>query len=177
MWNLIVQGTIGLANNLNSTDKESLVGNQRGNSTIFNSSITNADISNQAKQYSEKLCKGKRKTLEQYTPLQLEKESTLCYKGDGNTLEIDLTQTNIYQNKTIIMQNGYIVLVGNMDDSSPPLDIYIDAGNLYLPSDLQANTFTLFDQQGFPVTSNGASAGRFLKGNIIINGLLIGGIP
>ena len=44
-------------------DKASLVGNQEGNSTIFNTSITNADIVNQAKQNAEKLCKGKRQTI------------------------------------------------------------------------------------------------------------------
>lgn len=178
MWNLIIQWTIGLTNNLNSVDKESLVGNQKGNSTIFNSSITNADISNQAKQYSEKLCKGKRQTLSNDITLT-STESIVCYKGADFGVTIDVTQPTTYQNKTIIVQNGDILLAGNMQDTSPSLDLYIDAGNLYIPSTGAGvnNSPTSFDAQGFPVTSNGVSAGRFIKGNIIINGLLIGGTP
>ena len=180
MWNLIIQGTIGLTNNLNTTDKESLVGNQKGNSTIFNSSITNADISNQAKQYSEKLCKWRRQTLSNDTGLTTDPSvpAILCYKGASTyTVTIDTTKESTYQNKTIIMQNGNILLTGKMTDSSPSLDLYIDAGNMYVTATWATNNATSFDAQGFPVTSNGASAGRFIKGNIIINGLLIGRTP
>ncbi len=180
MWNLIVQWTIGLSNNLNQTDKDSLMGNQQGNSTIFSSNINNADINNQAKEYSEKLCKGKRETMSDNMVLTQTTKSTLCYKGVGQySLEIDINQAQeeLYKNKTIIMKNGHIILTWNMENDSAPLDLFIDEGNLYLPISTINSNQTYFDIQGYPTINNGTSKGLFIKGNIIINGLLIGGTP
>jgi hypothetical protein len=89
------------------------MGNQQGNSTIFSSNINNADINNQAKEYSEKLCKGKRETMSDNMVLTQTTKSTLCYKGVGQySLEIDINQAQeeLYKNKTIIMKNGHIIL-------------------------------------------------------------------
>jgi hypothetical protein len=64
-----------------------------------------------------------------------------------------------------------------MENDSAPLDLFIDEGNLYLPISTINSNQTYFDIQGYPTINNGTSKGLFIKGNIIINGLLIGGTP
>ena len=187
MRNLIVQGTIWLSNSMSLDDKASLVGNQEGNSTIFNTSITNADIVNQAKQNAEKLCKGKRQTINNWAT-RLSATNTggnvLCYLMDNSTvansyleISIDSTNQSSFANKTIVAKNGDVALVGNMSDSSPALDILIDKWNLYIPNTTNISSLIGFDTQWFPNNSSPVNKGLFIKGNIIINGLLIGGQP
>jgi hypothetical protein len=69
------------------------------------------------------------------------------------------------------MQDGHIVLTGNMQANSPSLDLFVDGGNLYIPKRVASNNLTYFDTQGFPVTNGGTgvNAGLFVKGNIVIN--------
>ena len=62
-----------------------------------------------------------------------------------------------------------------MNNSSPTLDIFIDEGNLYINPDTSSRVS--FNIQGFPATTGIVNEGEFLKGNFVINGLLLGGDP
>ena len=81
---------------------------------------------NFAKQKAQELCQGKEINL----PISTD-ETILCY--ENTDLNIDLTQPTTYENKTIIVKSGNVILQGGMQEISPSLDLFIDKGILYLP--------------------------------------------
>jgi hypothetical protein len=84
--------------------------------------------------------------------------------------------SSYYAGKTIVIKNGNLTLKWSMDWDYPPLDIFIDGGNLYLDNISWLWQMTDFNIQWFPVTSGtGINQGRFLKGNFVVNWLLMGG--
>ncbi|MDR2541490.1 MAG: hypothetical protein LBD11_07195 [Candidatus Peribacteria bacterium] len=60
-----------------------------------------------------------------------------------------------------------------MTANSPALNIFIDGGKLILAQSL--NDRISFNEKGYPITSGtGVYTGIFLKGNFIINGIVVG---
>lgn len=167
MRNLIIQGSVGLSKSINEQDRISLLGNLQNKTVIYNGSdINSSTLINFAKQKSQELCKGKT-----FNPdMQTTNETILCY--ENTTLTIDLSQTATYENKTIIVKSGNVVLQGGMQQKSPSLDLFIDRWLIYLP-----NTFTsqTFNDEWFPDTTIMMTSWLYLKGNFIINGLIVWG--
>jgi hypothetical protein len=65
-----------------------------------------------------------------------------------------------------------------MTVDSPALDLFIDKGNLYLPATLPPTQYQSFSKDGFPGTgANIINSGMLLKGNFLINGLILAGKP
>ncbi|EKD24522.1 MAG: hypothetical protein ACD_80C00214G0001, partial [uncultured bacterium (gcode 4)] len=167
--NLIVQGSVGLSKSINEQDRTSLLGNLQNKTVIYNGSdINSSTLINFAKQKSQELCKGK--TIN--PDIQTTNETILCY--ENTTITIDLSQIATYENKTIIVKSGNVVLQGGMQQNSPSLDLFIDKGLIYLPDPFTRQTF---NDEWFPDTTTMITSWLYLKGNFIINGLLIGGTP
>ena len=64
-----------------------------------------------------------------------------------------------------------------MQPEEQPINLFIDRGNLILPSEIQTWTLSAFDSYGYPSTTTDPQQSKagFLKGNFIINGLLLWG--
>jgi hypothetical protein len=168
MRNLIVQWSVGLSKSIDEKERLSLLGNFENKTVIYNGSdINSSTLINFAKQKWQQLCQGKELYLNPI--LQPDPETIICIQD--HDLTIDLSNTSTYENKTIIVKSGNIILQWWMDSWSPALDLFIDKGLLYLPNPFSTRQW--FDDQGFPVT-NGVSSWMFLKWNFIINGLLLG---
>lgn len=170
--NLLVQWSVWLSQSMAIQDRTSLLGNPWEKTIIIGTeNISNATLINQAKQNMEKLCKGKtRLNLSALPPPS--NSNVLCFYNTQE-LEIDLLwdQTK-YQNKTIIVKSGNIILSGSMENSFSGVDIFIDQWNLYIrnnPANLQS-----FDNQGYITMTGPINSGVLLRGTIIVNWLLIG---
>jgi len=169
MRNLIIQWSVGVSKSIDEKERLSLLGNFENKTVIYNGSdINSSTLINIAKQKSQQLCQGKELYLN--TTLQTDPENIICIQNQDVT--IDLGATTTYENKTIMVKSGNVILQWWMDTSSPGLDLFIDKGVLYLPSN-QFNTRQQFDTQWFPV-ANWINQWLYLKGNFIINGLIIG---
>lgn len=145
MRQLIVEGTVGISQSLNQQETAALLGNPENKTVIYaTKDISNADIINQALQNTENLCKGKIRLTNTILPAST--EEVLCFQNTD--LSIDLTaDANEYENKTIIMRNGNIILSETMSSSSAPIELFIDQGNLYLNNTM--TSMQNFDAQGY----------------------------
>lgn len=146
MRNMIIQGSVGLSKSIHETERISLLGNLQNQTVIYNGSDINAStLINFAKQKAQGLCKGKTTNPD----LQTTDEKILCYENIDIT--IDLTQSTEYIDKTIIVKSGNVILSGGMQRLSPPLNLFIDKGILYLPDPIIRERF---NNQGFPDITN-----------------------
>ncbi len=176
MWNLLVQGNTILSKTMNVWQKISMVENLDKRSVLLSSSdINSSTIINTAKKNAEALCRGNSYTYVWTAPTEIKNiaypNKVLCFTWSSD-LWINLGNTQDYKDKTIIIKNGNITLSGNMNKNNSPLDIFIDWWSLFIDS----NTGTNFNIQWFP-DSTGINQGIFLKGNFVVNGLLLGWTP
>lgn len=170
MRNLIIEGSVGLSKSLDDKERLSFLGNLSEKTVIYNGSdINSATVINFAKQKAQSLCQGQ----EVYSDNTLLPHSEKIICVENHNLTINLVNTTYYANKTIVVKSGNIILEGGMEKNSPALDIFIDKGSLYLPDTITAETFNEKWFPGLPWTSSWL----YLKGNFIINGLLIAGTP
>lgn len=180
MWNLLIQGNAILSKAVSVFEKKALLGNLEKRTVLLSSSdINSSTIINTAKKNAEALCRGNWYLQEPITNKQILNWSTpsniLCYENAPN-LFIQLNGNNYYAGKTVVIKNGNLRLEGSMDADSAPLDIFIDGWNLYIKNTNGAGNLTKFNIQGFPVSNGtGINQGKFLRGNFIVNGLLLGG--
>ncbi len=173
MRNLIIQGSVGLSKSINASERLSVLGNTANKTVVLNGSdINSSTLINIAKQKAQKLCKGQTIYSTENT-LPTSTENILCFDNNGD-LTIDLNQPTTYENKTIIVQNGNVILQGGMDQNSPALDIFVDKWMVYLPTNPSDQNF---DIQWFPTSWLWLNAGLYLKWNFIINGLMLWWTP
>ncbi|MCX6824594.1 MAG: hypothetical protein NTY80_00065 [candidate division SR1 bacterium] len=166
MRNIIVQGSVGLSKSINQIDRISLLGSLQNKTVIYNGSdINSSTLINVAKQKAQELCQGRQINL----PLT-NSEKIACYDSD---LTINLDD-GWYANKTIIVKNANVILEGGMNNNSEAINLFIDKGFMYIPNEITSQNF---NTEGFPTDINPTNSGLYLKGNIIINGLIIGGLP
>lgn len=171
MWNILIQGNVILSKAIDVYEKKALLGNLEKRTILINSDINSATVINLAKKNAEVLCRGKTYLVWGSWPTYLpdNSEKILCYKNTEN-LEINLAQ-DLHKDKTIIVKNGNITLTNSMNKDSSALDIFIDEGNLYVRNPVASKVN--FNQDGYPSETNITNSGIFLKGNFVINGLLI----
>jgi len=176
MRNLIIQWSVGLSKSINESERLSLLGNFQNQTVLYNENeINSSTLINFAKQKAQTICQGKKVytdgTLRSLTSRELWIwwGNIVCIQNED--LIIDLTKPDTYKNKTIIVKSGNIILEGSMSSDSPALDIFLDKGLVYLPNSFERQSF---NDKWFPA-NNGITSWLYLKGNFIINGLLVGG--
>lgn len=165
--NLIIQGSVGLSKSITDIERRSLLGNFQDKTVIYNGSdINSSTLINTAKQNAQSLCQWK-----EINPELDVDESVLCY--ENSDLTIDLASTD-YENKTIIVKNANVILQNGMNENSSPLNLFVDKGNLYLPTSISPQNFST---SWFPTSDAATTIWLFLKWNIIVNGLILWGTP
>lgn len=138
MRNLIIQGSVGLSKSINEKERISFLGNLNEKTIIYNgSNINSSTLINVAKSKAQSLCQGQKSYTD--ATLHFQSENIICV--ENHDLTIDLAITGNYQNKTIIVKNGDILLTNGMEKDSPSLDIFIDKGSLYLPDPITSEPF------------------------------------
>lgn len=101
--------------------------------------------------------------------------SVLCLDAANATISLGATQ---YAGKTIIVKNGNLILNSYMASTDQPTTIFVAKGNLFLPQGTQSNPQHLIDfsPSGYPtgIVDASSSKAHYLKGNFIVNGLILG---
>ena len=171
MRNLIIQWSVWLSKSINEAERLSLLGNFQNKTVIYNGSdINSSTLINFAKQKAQTLCQGK--TLYTDHTLSSSSENTICIQN--HDMNINLSDTSTYENKTIIVKSGNVILKNSMQENSPALDLFVDKWVVYLTESFSPQTF---NDQWFPSNTNPINSWLYLKGNFIINGLMIGWTP
>lgn len=179
MWNILIQGNVVLSKAIDIYERKAFLGNLEKRTILINGAdLNSATVMNSAKKNAEILCRGKSYFISPTSttlPSNTSTDNVLCYKNVNLTIDL-ANDWSYYNNKTIIMKNWNIILARSMKNISPSLDVFIDWGNLYIDS--SSFNYENFDNQGFPtIPTNAITSGLLLKGNFVINGLLIGGTP
>ncbi len=164
---IIIQGSVGLSTSILEGTRNWLANSLTTKTVIYNAGdINSSTLINTAKQKAQLLCKGK--TSYTWLELKTTQDSIICVEGLTG-LTINLASWAIYQNKTIIVRSGNVILSGGMTNTSPSLDLFVDKGIVFLPNSFEKQSF---NSNWYPIWWGGSSW-LYLKGNIIINGLLI----
>lgn len=175
LWRIAVLGNVLLSKGgLGVDDRRSILGNPNKSSAIVVSDKMNISNSiNQLKRNASELCRGKR--VYDYTNWRGVSASVICIGSVNDSFSeidpvvIDPSVTSDYDGKTIIVYNKNVILRDNMPKTAA-LNLFVDRGNVLLrPS---GNPLTSsFDKDG---NYGGAVTGSYLRGNIFINGLMLG---
>jgi hypothetical protein len=147
-------------------DVGQLLGNEADAKTQYFSSVqlNNASLVNLAKQKAEELCRGK------WSTNFPQGGNIICvYSNNDNTIHPTIDDI---KGRILIAKNVNVTLQGAMYATTPELNIFIDGGTLALAQN-SANRIQ-FNENGYPTTGSGSYTGIYLKGNFIINGLVIG---
>ncbi len=176
MRNILIQGNTFISTAISSEEKKTLLGNIEKKTVLMVSDLNASDVINKAKKNAATLCRGKNYFVESAGVAKLPnsyKDKIICYK-DTKNLEIDLSQ-ELHKDKTIIMQNWNITLKNSMNSDSSPLDIFIDGWILAINNIGSEKIW--FDWNGYPSTSDIKNHWTLIKGNLVINWLLVGWEP
>ena len=181
LFKLGIRGIIWLSSELSNNSRGSIEGNQAGTSLLLNTDNSIAWIVNLARQRAEELCRNKWKEVpgtEQ--DFNNKAGQVLCYDGNKDRNSRILRVNRYDEVAALIVKNADVFLLNYQvtRNNAAITNLFIDKGDLFLldearnRSDLQK-----FDQNGYQTqdTSNPwISYGNFLRGNFIVNGLIIG---
>ena len=182
LFKLGIRGIIWLSSELSNNSRGSIEGNQAGTSLLLNTDNSIAGVINLARQRAEELCRNKWKEVPG-TEQNLNNRAgqVLCYDG-----------RNIDRNSRILRVKGYdkvaALIVKNADvflpnyqetqNNAAITNLFIDKGDLFLLDEARNGSgLQKFDQNGYQtqdLSNPWISYGNFLRGNFIVNGLIIG---
>lgn len=175
LWRIAVLGNVLLSKwGLGVDDRRSILGNPNQWSAIVVSDKMNISNSiNQLKRNASALCRGKK--VYDYTTWTSASENIICVGApaddftETDPVVIDLATTADYSDKTIIVYGKNVTLQGTMPAStSYSLNLFIDRGNALID---EVTPTVTFDKDG---NLSGSITGTYIRGNLFINGLLLG---
>jgi len=108
---------------MDEKERTSFLGNFSEKTVIYNGSdINSSTLINFAKQKAQEMCQGQE--LYTNTLLGSSQENIIC--SQDHDLTINLNNTPTYENKTIIVKSGNVLLENGMEENFPPLNLFID---------------------------------------------------
>lgn len=168
-WYIAVDGIVGITSSLSWSQSNYITNTQEYALVLPTTSFTTADITNQLRRKAASNCQWRANALS-----VADTASVLCFiyadYNEANMVTIDLTH-NTHANKTIFIKNGNAHFIGSMDASSDPIQLFVNNGNIV--RDTTTATPIWFDQQWNPTTVSPVAHWLFLRGNILIDGLLM----
>ena len=172
LFNLGIRGIVGLTEEFNNEEKKYFEGNTKDSTLLVRTDETISQVINLARKNAERLCRGKW----QKTPQDLS-STIICIRGDDSETTPLRGGANSLSGKVVIIQNANLYLEPNQTSNSGPITLFIDRGNLFLPSSSATGGMQTFDSFGYAVdcANHKCAKANYLKGNFIINGLLLGG--
>ncbi|MBB1557284.1 MAG: hypothetical protein HG439_002205 [candidate division SR1 bacterium] len=188
LFKLGIRGIIGLSSELSNNSRGSIEGNQAGTSLLLNTDNSIAGVINLARQRAEELCRNKWQAVPGGY-LQLHPNvSILCYDGNinSNSKLLHIDHYDIGKNgkkiDLIVAKNTDVWLnhyQWGQESTAATANIFVDKGDLFLTDSTPVGELTTFRENGYrknklEASEPGDSRGNFLKGNFIVNGLIIG---
>lgn len=173
LFNLGIRGIVGFTAEINNEEKSNFEKNNEDQTLLVRTDETISKIVNVARKNANKLCKWK------WQPTFWNIwEKILCINWNGNGISKVLEDASNLAGKVVILQDTNLYLNPNQTSDSAPITLFIDRGSLFLPSTTTTGNMQIFDSLWYATnTCNGNQCPRanYLKGNFIINGLLLWG--
>lgn len=179
LFKLGIRGIIWLSSELSNNSRGSIEGNQAGTSLLLNTDNSIAGIVNLARQRAEELCRNKwKEVLGSEQDLNNKAWQVLCYDGSKDRNSRILRVNGYDKVAALIVKNADVFLPNyqKTQNNAAITNLFIDKGDLFLLDEARSD-LQKFDQNGYQTqdTSNPwISYGNFLRGNFIVNGLIIG---
>ena len=188
LFKLGIRGIIWLSSELSNNSRGSIEGNQAGTSLILNTDNSIAGIVNLARQRAEELCRNKWQAVPGGYQQLHPNMSVLCYDGainpNSRLLHIDHYDFGKNGKKIdlIVVKNADVRLnhyQSWQESTAATANIFVDKWDLFLTDSTPLPELTTFRENGYRKNKLEASEpwdsrGNFLKGNFIVNGLIIG---
>ena len=188
LFKLGIRGIIWLSSELSNNSRGSIEGNQAGTSLILNTDNSIAGIVNLARQRAEELCRNKWQAVPGGYQQLHPNMSVLCYDGainpNSRLLHIDHYDFGKNGKKIdlIVVKNADVWLNHYQwwqESTAATANIFVDKWDLFLTDSTPLPELTTFRENGYRKNKLEASEpwdsrGNFLKGNFIVNGLIIG---
>ena len=184
LFKLGIRGIIWLSSELSNNSRGSIEGNQAGTSLLLNTDNSIAGIVNLARQRAEELCRNKWERVPgTEEDLGNRAGQVLCYDGNKDRNSRILRVNRYDEVAALIVKNADVFLLNYQvtRNNAAITNLFIDKGYLFLLDEAR-NKFDLqkFDQNGYQTqdaSNPWISYGNFLRGNFIVNGLIIGMKP
>ena len=187
LFRLWIRGIIWLSSELSNNNRGSIEGNQAITSLLLNTDTSIAGVINLARQRAEDLCRNRRQPIPMgYQQLDPATDvDILCYdgalNGSSNLLHVDHYDVGKHRKKrigAIAVKNADVWLNHTQWHSAPPVNLFIDKGDLLLPASSLTGELQSFNSEGYLLPANvpfwsGDSKAAFLRGNFIVNGLIL----
>ncbi len=179
LFKLGIRGIIWLSSELSNNSRGSIEGNQAGTSLLLNTDNSIAGVINLARQRAEELCRNKwKEVLGSEQDLNNKAWQVLCYDGSKDRNSRILRVNGYDKVAALIVKNADVFLPNyqKTQNNAAITNLFIDKGDLFLLDEARSD-LQKFDQNGYQTqdTSNPwISYGNFLRGNFIVNGLIIG---
>ena len=187
LFRLWIRGIIWLSSELSNSNRGSIEGNQAITSLLLNTDTSIAGVINLARQRAEDLCRNRRQPISMgYQQLDPATDvDILCYdgalNGSSNLLHVDHYDVGKHRKKrigAIAVKNADVWLNHTQWHSAPPVNLFIDKGDLLLPASSLTGELQSFNSEGYLLPANvpfwsGDSKAHFLRGNFIVNGLIL----
>ena len=185
LFKLGIRGIIWLSSELSNNSRGSIEGNQAGTSLLLNTDNSIAGIVNLARQRAEELCRNKWQPVPPGADQDLSSKAgqILCYDGNRDRNFRILRVKGYDKVAALIVKNADVFLPNYQEtqNNAAITNLFIDKGYLFLLDEARDKThLQKFDQNGYQTqdaSNPWISYGNFLRGNFIVNGLIIGMKP
>ncbi len=129
LFNLGIKGIIGLTSEINNEEKKFFEGNTQESTLLLRTDATISKVVNTAGKHAESLCRGKWQT-------QINTHNDVICINEHTLLNRGLSASEL-AGKTVVIRNQNLVLTQLMQPEEQPINLFIDRGNLMLPSEIQ----------------------------------------
>lgn len=185
LFKLGIRGIIWLSSELSNNSRGSIEGNQAGTSLLLNTDNSIAGIVNLARQRAEELCRNKWQPVPPGADQDLSSKAgqVLCYDGNRDRNFRILRVKGYDKVAALIVKNADVFLPNYQENQNNAAitNLFIDKGYLFLlDEERDKSHLQKFDQNGYQTqdaSNPWISYGNFLRGNFIVNGLIIGMKP
>ena len=188
LFKLGIRGIIWLSSELSNNSRGSIEGNQAGTSLLLNTDNSIAGIINLARQRAEELCRNNWQAVPGGYQQLHPNMSVLCYDGaiNPNSRLLHIDHYDIGKNgkkiDLIVVKNADVRLNHYQwwqESTAATANIFVDKWDLFLTDSTPLPELTTFRENGYRKNKLEASEpwdsrGNFLKGNFIVNGLILG---
>ena len=189
IFSLWIKGIIGLTDEVRDAQKEYFENNQLQSTLMLRTETSISNIVNKVNKNAEALCRGKwtknANDLTNHTKL-------VCYEWNWINNSIIAVKPNDLEWKSVVIRNASLIInLNEVSDyqgaDSEAINLFINKWNLYLYSNIidsdpeTAKTLPCFDDFGYLLKQNECVGGvdairaMYLKGNFIIDGLILWG--
>lgn len=134
LFKLGIRGIVGFTNEINNEQKTFFEGNSSESTLLLRTDASIAKVLNLVNKNAERLCRGKWSTHFD-TRVALN-----CIQDNDLTLS-----AKTLAGKTLVLKNGNLQLTEYQEGTQSPLNVFIDKGNLLLPTQVNTGNMNDFD--------------------------------